>query len=90
METPKNQTAEVLYELLNNEFISRGSMFKSTGILNLPARISNLRLLYDLNIHTERVSTTNKYSRPVSYGIYSIKSLESKSKAINLYNDINK
>lgn len=89
MGNPKNQTSEVLYELINNGPISRADIFKTTGILNLTARIADLRIRHGLNIVCEKVNTKNKFSRPISYGIWSIKHQTELAKAREVYNQIN-
>lgn len=43
LQPPKNQTAEVLYELLTNACINRRDILINTGILNVTARISDIR-----------------------------------------------
>lgn len=68
LKTPKNQTAEVLFQLLKNPFITRASMFLSTGILNLTARIADLRIRHGINIICEKVSVKNKRGDCVTYG----------------------
>lgn len=90
MTPPKNQVAEVLYELLHNSPITRVSILSSTGILNLTARISDLRTLYGINVTCEKISVKNKFFRPVSYGSWSIKGETETLKATRLYEKINK
>lgn len=89
MNIPKNQIAEVLYEILNNDSVSRKDILISTGVLNPTARIADLRIRYGLNIHCERVSVLNKFSRSVSYGTWSIKEQADKDSARLVYNQIN-
>ena len=83
---PLNQTAEVLYELLTNATISRKSIFLETGILNLTARITDLRKL-GLDLHCGYIKTTNKYGREVEFGTWSI--LAEEKKALEIYKRIN-
>ena len=90
MGNPTNQTAEVLYELINNSPISRADVFKTTGILNVTARIADLRIRYGVNVVCDKVNTKNKFSRPISYGIWSIRSAVDLEKAREVYSQINK
>lgn len=76
MNQPKNQNAEVLYELLNNSFIDRRQMMADTGILNLTARIANLRNRFGLNIKCESRQVINKHGRTVTYGRWFIPTLD--------------
>lgn len=69
---PRNQNAEVLYELLTSEQLTRMAFFMNTGILNVTARIANLRLNYGIEIECGRHKVTNKHGRPVSYGVWRI------------------
>jgi hypothetical protein len=75
--TPKNQTAEVLYFLLQVDKITFSYIYAMTGILNLSARLSNLRLDYGLEIPCVEVETKNKFGRKISYGTWSLKDKES-------------
>jgi hypothetical protein len=68
LKSPLTQLQEVLYELLSKESISVKQMMADTGILNIKARISDLRLKYNLSIDTEMVKVQNKYGRKVSFG----------------------
>ena len=68
LNNPLTQLQEVLYELLSKESISVKQMMADTGILNIKARISDLRLKYNLSIDTEMVKVQNKYGRKVSFG----------------------
>lgn len=90
MDNPTNQTAEVLFEILNNVSVSRKDILISTGVLNPTARIADLRIRHGLNIPCERVSVRNKFSRKISYGMWSIKGQEDIEKAKGVYNEINK
>lgn len=85
MNRPINQTSEVLYELLKKD-ISRSQIFKDTGILNLTAQISNLRLDYDLEIVCTRIKAKNKHGRSISFGKWH---LMNKITGIEVYNKIN-
>lgn len=84
---PKNQTAEVLYFLLKNEKIDYKLIYVPTGILNLSARISDLRLDYGLDIPCKEVETKNKFGRKISYGTWSLTDKES---GRIIYSKINK
>ncbi|NJL75298.1 MAG: hypothetical protein HC892_09970 [Saprospiraceae bacterium] len=72
MKSPKTQTAEVLYELLTNKSITRASIMTDTGILNLTARIADLRLRAHISIDCAYVNVLNKHGRKVRYGKWSI------------------
>jgi len=74
--TPKNQTAEVLYFLLQVDKIDYSYIYWQTGILNLSARISDLRLNYGLDIPCLEIETKNKFGRKISYGSWSLKDKE--------------
>lgn len=90
MQSPTNQTAEVLFEILNNPSVSRKEILISTGVLNPTARIADLRIRYGLNISCERITVLNKFLRKISYGTWSIKGDEEIEKAKGVYNQINK
>lgn len=83
---PKNQLSEVLYELLTNEIITFKSNFEATGILNLSARISDLRLNYGLEIPCIEIEAKNKHGRKISYGSWK---LIDKDKGRIVYSKIN-
>lgn len=87
MENPKNQLAEVLYLLLNNKSITVKSAMNDIGIINLSARISDLKLKHNLTIDCIKVNTKNKFGRPIYYGTWTIKS--TKKVANKVYNTIN-
>lgn len=86
MTSPKNQNAEVLFELIHNSTIDRKYILKTTGILNLTARISNLRNDYDIEVLCTRKKVLNKHGRKISYGLWSLKD---KAKAIEIYEKVN-
>jgi hypothetical protein len=69
---PINQTAEVLYLLLKNKSITRKTAILDTGILNVSARIADLRNKYNINVICLKISTTNKFGRNINYGSWSI------------------
>ena len=82
---PNNQTQEVLYELIMHDKINRREMFISTGILNLTARISDLRNKHDIGILCTEIEVINKFGRKVSYGEWS---LINRDYAIIMYNNL--
>ena len=84
---PKNQTAEVLYFLLKCEQITFSYIYTMTGILNLSARLSNLRLDYGLDIPCVEKQVKNKFGRKISYGTWS---LTDKEQGRIIYSKINK
>ncbi len=86
---PKNQNAEVLYELLNNKSINRRDMLLSTGILNVPARISDLRNKKNVSIICRKIETKNKHGRTIKYGEWLIPKFDIQN-AKKIYFDINK
>lgn len=91
IEKPKNQNAEVLYLLINNKCINRQSIMYDTGILNVTARIANLRNIHQIAIDCKRVSVLNKFGRSVNFGVWSISKKPSDLKLIEKkYNKINK
>lgn len=70
---PESQIQEVLYELINRLYIDRRTMMLSAGILNLTARITNLRNQgLRNNIITKEIETINKYGRKISFAQYSL------------------
>lgn len=68
---PTNQTAEVLYALLTRRRIDRRQMLLETGILNVTARIANLRKL-GIDIRCYNRSVRNKHGRTVTFGAWAI------------------
>ena len=68
LKSPLTQLQEVLYELLKNDSITVRQMIFDTGILNIKARIHDLRLKYNLEIETEMVKHKNKYGRKCVFG----------------------
>lgn len=86
LQNPKNQTAEVLYMLLKEDFITFKFSFEMSGMINLSARISNLRLDHELDIPCLQIKTRNKFGRPIRYGSWK---LEDKEKGLEVYNKIN-
>jgi len=86
---PKNQTAEVLHELIMHHDITRGSAITNLGILNITARIANLRIKHDIPVICTKVMTINKFGRGISYGKWSLLERD-KEYAVEVYNRINK
>ena len=76
---PKNQTQEIVYELITHDKINRREMFNSTGILNLTARIADLRNKYYVPIICTEIMIINKFGRKISYGEWSIADKQSAS-----------
>lgn len=88
LDKPKNQNAEVLYELLNRPCIDRRNILLDTGILNPTARIAELRIQHGINIDCDYIKTRNKHKRTIRYGLWSIKP-EDKAFAAEVYKNIN-
>lgn len=84
---PTKQIEEVLYCLIKRHNINTRQMMFDTGILNLTARISDLRTKYNLNIDCEMLPTKNKFDRAIKYGLFR---LEDKQKGIDLYKKLQK
>ena len=72
IEKPKNQLAEILYEMLVVGKITRKSAMMF-GVLNLTSRISQLRNNYNIDVVCVEMPTKNKFGRPVSYGIWHVR-----------------
>ena len=87
IENPTTQLAEVLYTLLTNDTITVRSIMLESGIINLSARISDLRHGYGLKIPCISIHVLNKWNRPISYGSWN---LAAKAKGLKVYNKINK
>lgn len=88
MINPKNQTAEVLYLLLTQKSITVKSAMNDIGILNLSARISDLRLKHNLIIECRKINTKNKFGRSITYGTWTLST--KKTIASKVYNIVNK
>lgn len=85
---PKNQRAEILFELLNrNSPASRTELMEMTGCLNITAIISVLRLDYEIEVKCSFKETINKHGRPVRFGMYN---LTDKEDGLKKYNTVNK
>jgi hypothetical protein len=63
------------------------TIMKSTGILNLTARIADLRIRHGIDIICDKINTKNKHGRPISYGSWR---LNDKKIATSKYKKINK
>lgn len=85
LQKPGSQLEEVLYYLIKRDSISRKQIMFDCGILNLPARIGDLRHNHCLDIKLTSVKTKNKFGREITYGQYS---LRDKEKGIKRYNQI--
>ena len=83
LKTPNSQLTEVLYYLLKRKSISFRQIFFDTGILNLSARLSDLKLYYDLPIKLNKIKTTNKFGRAVVFGNWKLKDKELGLKVYN-------
>jgi len=84
MKKPKTQLQEILYLLLKNDSITFRHAFFETGIINLTARISDLRNLF-IDVRCDKKQTTNKFGRKVFYGSWY---LDDKEKAERIYNKL--
>lgn len=85
--SPKKQIEEVLYYLIKRHNINRRQMMLDTGILNLTARISDLRNKYNINIECSMLPIKNKFGRSIKYGLFR---LQNKEEGIELYKKIQK
>lgn len=87
MNKPLNQTAEILYELLNTKVpLSFSELHQRTAVVNLGQRVSDLRRL-GLKVYCKYVSTKNKHGRDIKYGSWSVAGEE--KKALEIYKRIN-
>lgn len=86
LQPPKNQTSEVLYELLTNACINRRDILINTGILNVTARISDIRR-YGVVVECKMIEVLNKHKRKVKFGQWSV--VDNK-KNREVYNKINR
>lgn len=88
LDKPKNQAAEILYELLHaKKRLSFFDLYFTTRAINLGQRIADLRR-NGLLVPCLRMEVKNKHGRTVKYGTWSIAG--EKEKAIEVYNKINK
>ena len=84
LKSPDSQLTEVLFCLLDRKMITFMQMFLDSGIINLTARISDLRKL-NLEIPCTLIKTTNKFGRNITYGSWK---LTNKEKGIEIYNEL--
>jgi hypothetical protein len=87
LERPTNQSAEILYELINKNSATRMDLMEMTGCLNVTAIISRLRLDHEIEIKCNFTHVLNKHGRPVRFGVYN---LVNKGDGLQKYNTINK
>jgi hypothetical protein len=87
LDKPNNQKAEILFELINQNYATRLDLMQMTGCLNITAIISKLRLDHEIEIKCNFRDVLNKHGRPVKFGIYN---LVNKGDALSKYNTINK
>lgn len=83
---PESQLQEVLYELINRLYIDRKTMMLSCDILNLTARIANLRRK-GVKIIANEVKGVNKYGREITFAKWS---LDNKIQAREVYLELKK
>ncbi len=72
MKQPQSQLQEVLYFLLTRKTISCRQMMFDTYILNLSARLSDLKLDHGIEIKMTKTHRTNKFDRKISYGTWGL------------------
>ena len=82
---PVNQITEVMYMLLTRKSINVRQMMFDTGILNLTARISDIRIKYGVDIVCEKQIVKNKFGRKISFGKWT---LNNREKLIIIYDEI--
>jgi len=75
IQTPTNQLAEILAELLLVKTITRKSAMQF-GVLNLTSRISQLRIKYNIDVVCVSISTKNKFGRPITYGKWHVANVD--------------
>jgi hypothetical protein len=75
IQNPTNQLAEILAELLLLKTITRKSAMQ-LGVLNLTARISQLRTQYNIDVVCVSISTKNKFGRPITYGKWHVANVD--------------
>ena len=86
LKNPTSQLTEVLYFLLLRNSITFSQIHFDTKMINLSARISDLRKK-GLYIPCMQIHFTNKFKRKISYGSWT---LQDKAKGLEIYNKINK
>jgi hypothetical protein len=72
IEKPKNQLAEILYEMLVVGQITRKTAMV-IGVLNLTSRIADLRNKHNIDVVCVETPTKNKFGRPVTYGRWHVR-----------------
>lgn len=85
---PRNQIAEVLFELITKETITRKSILQSCGILNVTSRIADLRIRHNVDVKCQEIETTNKHGRNITYGKWYLSEKE-KENILEKYNRVN-
>ena len=85
LKTPNSQLSETLYFLLKRNMINVKQMMFDTGIINLSARLSDLKLEHNLPIELNKVKTTNKFGRKIEFGNWV---LTDKEKGLATYNEL--
>ena len=83
----KTQTTEVLYYLLKRDSITFSQIHFDTGIINLSARLSDLKHHHDLPIEIKYIERKNKFGRAIRFGSWI---LTDKQKGLITYNELNK
>lgn len=83
---PKTQVQEVLYMLLTRKTINTKQMVLDCNILNLTARISDLRIRHDIDVKCDKIVSKNKFKRQIEYGLFS---LVNKNHAKSVYDSLN-
>jgi|688.fasta_scaffold87359_9 hypothetical protein len=84
MKQPKNQIAEVLYLLLEQDRTSLDII--KHGVLNPTSKISQLRNK-GVVVLCDNVQHTNKFGRKMKYGKFSVLNFKD---SVKIYNQINK
>ena len=85
LKKPINQLSEVLFYLITKKYITFSQIHQETGIINLSARLSDLKISHNLPIKLNNVKTTNKFGRKIEFGSWC---LQDKIKGIEIYNEI--
>lgn len=85
---PRNQTAEVLFELLRRDSVTHREIIVETGVLSPTARITELRQDYGLQIPCTSLKTRNKHNRAISYGSWSL-AKDERDLALTVYRTVN-
>lgn len=85
LQNPDNQLTEVLYFLLKKDNITFKQIHLDSGIINLSARLSDLKHDHNLPIKMNNQKTTNKFGRKINYGSWI---LQDKIKGLEIYNKL--